>query len=702
MRQKLQTPDDVKFRTALENMRYKACTPEDVIFLRSRVSANFQGRSSICEANFRSVSIITARHVNKDAINELGAIRYAAENGDKLQSFYCEDTVQPISDKAAVKNRRRHVKVNVSESVQKLLWQQPSSSVDKKIPARLQLCKGLPVMLRSNSATELCMTNGQEGTVYGWRSTIGVYGQSVLDVLFVKLSNPAQSVTFDGLPENVVPVMRTVTPTTCTLPSGDRLYVSRSQVEVSVNYAMTDFASQGKTRLYNVVHLNDTTTHQGYYTALSRSASAAGTLILQGFDPRIISGKKCSGALRQEFRDLELLDEITRLRFEGLLHHSVVGDTRRALIHTFRLTKSANFVPKFVHPAIRWSKKDPYVEVHEPLTHVDGDNGKYSSDIPASSTEDILAKPPAPDKSTLKRAKNANSEEKLPKRLRTKIDIAGSVHPPMHQLAPLGCQWSDNSCAYDTVLTLLYNIWLEKQITVDLLVEMSDNALQFIITSFNECCTSQSQLDSIKEQVHLHLHNHNQGEFQYGAYTSVSALLNTLLTSAPGYVTNTYTCTNNHVISRSESLHSSFLLLAGASQYESVNSWTQNLNSTTRRICVSCSTHVNLTFDLALAPYVIAFDFADRIPNVLDHKIYIHANGNQVKYHLKGIIYFGRSHFIARFIDKAKRVWHYDGMDNNGMLIYETDVISSIDLKTCNGMSAIIALYARVPLVRFA
>jgi hypothetical protein len=33
-------------------------------------------------------------------------------------------------------------------------------------------------------------------------------------------------------------------------------------------------------------------------------------LILQGFDPKVITGG-CSGALRQEFRELELLDEIT-------------------------------------------------------------------------------------------------------------------------------------------------------------------------------------------------------------------------------------------------------------------------------------------------------------------------------------------------------------------------------------------------------
>ena len=43
--------------------------------------------------------------------------------------------------------------------------------------------------------------------------------------------------------------------------------------------------------------------------------TAEGTIIVQGFDPKIITGG-ASGYLRQEFRELELLDEITKLKYE--------------------------------------------------------------------------------------------------------------------------------------------------------------------------------------------------------------------------------------------------------------------------------------------------------------------------------------------------------------------------------------------------
>ena len=70
----------------------------------------------------------------------------------------------------------------------------------------------------------------------------------------------------------------------------------------------------------------------------------------------------CSGALRQEFRELELLDEITKSRFIGKLPPIVNGDTRNAVISSFRKWKGIQYVPEVVHPAIRWSKRDPLLK----------------------------------------------------------------------------------------------------------------------------------------------------------------------------------------------------------------------------------------------------------------------------------------------------------------------------------------------------
>jgi len=216
-------------------------------------------------------------------------------------------------------------------------------------------------MIRYNYATEICMTHSQEGFVHGWQLKKGPSGQMVLDTLFVKLKNPPTHIEVPGLPEDIVPVYSTTTNINAMLPNDEKFHISHTQVEVLVNFAMADFASQGKTRPWNVSDLNNLRFHQSYYTALSRSATAEGTVISQGFDPKVIMDG-CSGALRQEFRELELLDEITSLCYFGKLPVAIAGDTRNSVITAFREWKGEQYVPQNVHASIRWSKCSPWLE----------------------------------------------------------------------------------------------------------------------------------------------------------------------------------------------------------------------------------------------------------------------------------------------------------------------------------------------------
>src|SRR6267154_3348428 len=91
MRQRTQTPEDAKLRTALENMRYAACTPEDITFLKSQIAKRCSDQPKLSNKDFRNVSIITALDAQKDRINELGSVRFAAETGQTLTHFYSID-----------------------------------------------------------------------------------------------------------------------------------------------------------------------------------------------------------------------------------------------------------------------------------------------------------------------------------------------------------------------------------------------------------------------------------------------------------------------------------------------------------------------------------------------------------------------------------------------------------------------------------
>ncbi|KAF8224927.1 hypothetical protein L208DRAFT_1308350, partial [Tricholoma matsutake] len=237
---------------------------------------------------------------------------------------------------------------------------------------------------------------------------------------------------------------------------------------------MTDYASQGKTRPYNVVDLSQSRSHQSYYTSLSRSATADGTLILNSIHPGKITGGASDG-LRQEFRELELLDDITTLLFEGKLPVQVaVGDRRNTMIDSFRRYKGMTCMPAAMHRSICWSKSDPFLESKDFLWYGSRDPAKQVSvdfEVSKSSLDTALS-PCTPKKSSLvdkpvlalKRKHSyipsADVDTRPLKKL--KFDHVASTSRGLHVNVPVGTQWHNNSCAYDATVTTLFNIWREE------------------------------------------------------------------------------------------------------------------------------------------------------------------------------------------------------------------------------------------------
>ncbi|PBK79781.1 hypothetical protein ARMGADRAFT_1049115 [Armillaria gallica] len=191
-------------QTALENMRYKDLS-----------NARING-STVKDPLFHDVSIITAWNIHKDEINRLGSECFAIKTGQELIDFYSNDSLKHTT---------------------------------KNDNGKLRLCIGLLVRIRYNNAIELCITKGQEATIYAWQSTVGNKGQRALDTLFVKLVNPLADVQMDGLPLNVVPLTSSTVGIKVNLPSRQSINITREQVQVLPNFAMTNYASQGKTRL---------------------------------------------------------------------------------------------------------------------------------------------------------------------------------------------------------------------------------------------------------------------------------------------------------------------------------------------------------------------------------------------------------------------------------------------------------------------
>ena len=693
MRQHKNSTEDDKFRRCLNNMRYKDCSVEDIQFLRSHITSLHANRASICDDNFRNISIITAKNAQKDEINRIGCLRFAEETNQQLTHFFSEDSKKDADDVKIDKRKKcKHRMISsLNPTLQKILWELPHSSGSKHIPGKLSLCIGLPVIIKCNTATELCITNGQEATVIGWQSKHGNTGQLMLDTLFVELNNPPTNIKIDGLRQNVVPLTCTTNNITCSLPDDTAITISRTQVEILPNFAMTDFASQGKTRPYNPVDLNNCRSHQAYYTALSRSATANGTIILQGFDAKKITGC-ASGALRQEFRDFELLDEITELHFESKLPNTVFGDRRNDLIYSYRLHKGFEYVPTTMHDSIKWSESDPMLEPIDTnikwniLTH--GNIKKKET----NNNQNICS-------NSQKRNREDDNDSLIQRKKRRKLENeiiidTTSNTTSISYLTPMGLAWDQNSCAYDSILCIIHSLWLfNKPVWNGWLSQLNNIHLKKLCLDFEKVDLNIKTLSSTRDRLRHQLQKISNEMFPWGGFKAIEDILSYILETNSITFDSIFTCP--HSTRNSDIQDTTCLLTSGRTIIHSIGHWINNLNITEfcHYRCDLCHDNMQTTKRICQNIPILAFHFAGQQP-FIDSVFTVNINEQIITYILCGVIYFGNYHFTSRIIDKSGLIWFHDGIATRNDVIYEGTIGSDIDLSVCKQRFASAAIYS--------
>jgi hypothetical protein len=632
MRQKTQTAEDALLRTALVNMRYGRCSPDDIRFLRTRIAGKRPGQPSVASKEFRNVAILCGKHTQKDQINQLGCERFAQDTGKKLTNFYSIDKwgkeVDPSSKtkwgKSQAAPKTKHLTNEMDFEDQLEIWKLRHGATEN-FPGKLSLCVGMPVMIRNNDATELCITKGQEGFVAGWQSTTGSHGKRVLDILFVKLDNPPMDVQIEGLPKNTVPLVMATKTISCHFPNDVTEQVERQQLWVLPNFAMTDYASQGKTRPYNVVHLNSCRSHQSYYTCLSRSSSAAGTIIIQGFDPsKITTG--CSGYLRQEFREHEILDDITRLRYEGCLPGHVQGVLRNPLIRAYQKWKGTSYVPEKTDTLLKWSPSDP-MELLPVVTDTswqiigrkkvkESEQNPVTSFVPAKGSKATILRKHALDQASSSCPKrqrvDASSDNTDPKdsrkptttlrkhtldqgspsaskKQKTHISSDDTILP-----SPLGLQWDENnySCAYDSFFGILYQVWASNsEKWTENFRQINEQYLGLLASGFQQVLHGGTSLELARDEVRQVLHNTYPDMFPMGQTgTSVGDLAFRMLESDNHIANSQNTCPECGRTSASKRDQKfGYKLNAYQHTTSSIANWVTKMENDTNKKCPDCS-----------------------------------------------------------------------------------------------------------------
>jgi hypothetical protein len=703
MRQKLQTPKDAQLRTALVNMRYGKCTPDDIKFLRSLVAGKRADQPKLAAKEFRNVAVICGRHTQKDQINMIGCERFAKDTGQKLVHFYSTDQWGNSPDPALTEAKKINKRIksvqkrrDMSLKEQTHIWNLRPGATDH-FPGKLSLCLGMPVMIRNNEATELCITKGQEGFVVGWQSLIGPHDKIVLDTLFVELDKPPRLIQIPGLPDNVVPIVRDKRTIQCTFPSDDKVSVERQQVWVLPNFAMTDYASQGKTRPKNVVHLNSCTSHQSYYTCLSRSASADGTIIVQGFEPRVITGG-CSGYLRQEFREQEILDDITRLRYENELPHHVDGNRRNTIIRQYQKWKGTSFVPANVDTHLAWNNRDKMpmlpVVTDSPWQLVTKEKSKIkgtAQEKPSTNFVPAQGSAPITDKT---RSKKRKAEDEADLQAPKKVQRHSVVDKPR------GLIWDGNnySCAYDALFTVLYDVWNDNRFLWNVNARyLKSNYLQSLGTGFLAASQGTKTLENVRDDIRKILHTSDRQTYPYGhAGTSVSQLTLDIFSTDVKIAKSQETCLNCNYSKPAVDDKLGCVFVMDHTSSRSTSHTFNTFGQPSGYECPHCQSALRSRVHYVHFPGILLFDHSAYTIKPSKY-VKIAGTGNaSTRYHLRGLLYFGNFHFTSRIISAEGDVWYHDGMDSRESRSQgHRKFMKDPDWQTCHGRKLVMSIYVK-------
>ena len=645
---------DAQFRTALSNTRLGLCTDDDVQLFDSRVCGLNENLPHLLDPQFENVSIITALNSHRDAINSLQASRFARSRNVPLFHFYSRD-----------KFTRTHGGGNLPSAIQKRVWLLPPCSLPHPVAGMLPLCVGMPVMIKYNEATELCVTNGAEATVVGWVADSTESKRLVLRVLFVKLTNPASPVNVPGLPVNVVPLVPRTYYLRTTI-DGKSISFRRSQIPILVNFGMTDYASQGRTRPFNVVDPRHCRSTQSLYTCLSRGASLSGLLLLNRLDVNKLR-KGLNGHLREELDELEVLSDITEMKYEGRLHEQVQGQSRRQLLRSFYSVYGKSYKAKHRH------------------------------ELRAGSSMKRKAAP-APVHS-------------LPPSSKRRVAVDSSDAPPPMPAWPRGMRWdsSNHSCAYDSFLTIMVNT---THFFPSMWSSLGGNNMFFdrFLASLSLADAppsndSLSPIETARNTVRDMLHSHLPLSFpRFGPDpTNIDLLAQIMTVHKHGIGHRLMRCITCDVfVQQHTTLHQLVHLALPATEEVTVKSSVGDLLQeliypTNVERCPHCSFQSVVSETVYHSvPSVLGLELPlqDSCEVRIDH-VLTFTMGNDVHvWSLAGVVYYGHSHFTCRFLDKDGCVWYHDGITTGPLCTKDANDVETIeDWSSTRGFRACLVLY---------
>ena len=118
----------------------------------------------------------------------------------------------------------------------------------------------------------------------------------------------------------------------------------------------------------------------------------------------------------------------------------------------------------------------------------------------------------------------------------------------IHNIAPQGFTWSNNSHAYDSSLVILFVLWCSnKKIWTMKFQSMGNQYIDDLVNGFLDVDLNLKTLERVRDDIRRKFDMFFPDHLQFGHFTSLDDVLEVILQANVPVRSSSYVCSNNHV-----------------------------------------------------------------------------------------------------------------------------------------------------------
>ena len=241
---------------------------------------------------------------------------------------------------------------------------------------------------------------------------------------------------------------------------------------------------------------------------------------------------------------------------------------------------------------------------------------------------------------------------------------------------PVGLIWDsqDYSCSYDSVFTILGDIWVYNPTMWTHKFNLMSSYANKLGSEFQKVLLKQINLEDARNSVRYLLHHKDPIAFPYGSHgVDISDLLLHMFTgkSIGKIIFNCENCgQSNTSASKVTSLFSII-----QQRFSTIQ---EHLDATTKKTkkC-TCGHNATRTYKYNSSVNFQVISLSPGSQGVkISKSIMLCTDTGQVVLPIRGAIYYSNGHFVSRIVSPAGRVWYHDGIKTKKRCVYEGDLVS--------------------------